>query len=86
MGYVPSDATLFRKFGEASWSRCPYPVGSHGNSVDVNENEYAVSSFEARLAAVRKLETFVENGGFREQDSDSPRTKHGLDVPVPKED
>lgn len=30
-----------------------------GNSVDVNENEYAVSSFEARLAAVRKLESAV---------------------------
>ena len=30
-----------------------------GNSVDVNENEYAVSSFEVRLAAVRKLESVV---------------------------
>ncbi len=30
-----------------------------GNSVDVNENEYAVSSFESRLAAVRKLESAV---------------------------
>ncbi|MDQ2843222.1 MAG: hypothetical protein M3Y72_19725 [Acidobacteriota bacterium] len=30
-----------------------------GNSVDVNENEYAVSSFEVRLAAVRKLESAV---------------------------
>jgi len=30
-----------------------------GNSVDVNENEYAVSSFEGRLAAVRKLESAV---------------------------
>jgi hypothetical protein len=30
-----------------------------GNSVDVNENEYAVSSFEARLIAVRKLESAV---------------------------
>jgi len=31
-----------------------------GNSVDVNENEYAVSSFEVRLAAVRKLESAVK--------------------------
>jgi len=31
-----------------------------GNSVDVNENEYAVSSFEARLAAVRKLESAIK--------------------------
>lgn len=31
-----------------------------GNSVDVNENEYAVSSFESRLAAVRKLESAIK--------------------------
>jgi len=31
-----------------------------GNTVDVKENEYAISSFEARLAAVRKLEFAVE--------------------------
>jgi integrase len=30
-----------------------------GNSVDVNENEYAVTRFEDRLAAVRRLETTV---------------------------
>jgi integrase len=30
-----------------------------GNSVDVNENEYAVASFEEKLAAVRLLETAV---------------------------
>lgn len=30
-----------------------------GNTVDVNENEYAISSFEERLAAVRKLESSV---------------------------
>jgi integrase len=28
-----------------------------GNTVDVNENEYAVASFEQKLAAVRRLET-----------------------------
>ena len=32
-----------------------------GNTVDVNENEYAVSSFGERLAAVRKLESSVVN-------------------------
>ena len=31
-----------------------------GNTVDVNENEYAVSSFAERLAAVRKLESAVD--------------------------
>jgi hypothetical protein len=30
-----------------------------GNAVNVNENEYAVASFEQKLAAVRKLETAV---------------------------
>jgi integrase len=30
-----------------------------GNTVDVNENEYAVASFEQKLAAVRRLETAV---------------------------
>jgi len=32
-----------------------------GNTVDVNENEYAISSLEDRLAAVRKLESTVIN-------------------------
>lgn len=31
-----------------------------GNTVDVNENEYAVSDFETRLAAVRKLEASLK--------------------------
>jgi integrase len=30
-----------------------------GNTVDVNENEYAVATFEQKLAAVRRLETAV---------------------------
>jgi integrase len=30
-----------------------------GNTVDLNENEYAVATFEQKLAAVRKLETAV---------------------------
>jgi integrase len=32
-----------------------------GNTVDVNENEYAVSSFAEKLAAVRKLESSMDN-------------------------
>jgi hypothetical protein len=30
-----------------------------GDTVDVNENEYAVATFEEKLAAVRKLEKDV---------------------------
>jgi hypothetical protein len=30
-----------------------------GNTVDVNENEYAMASFEQKLAAARKLESVV---------------------------
>ena len=30
-----------------------------GNTVNVNENEYAVASFEQKLAAVRKLKSVV---------------------------
>ena len=30
-----------------------------GYTVDVNENEYAVASFEQKLAAIRELETVV---------------------------
>lgn len=30
-----------------------------GNTVDVNEKEYAVASFEQKLAGVRKLESVV---------------------------
>ena len=47
-----------------------------GNSVDVNENEYAVSSFEARLAAVRKLEASVEKHR-------SGESKEGSSQPTP---
>src|SRR5579875_511643 len=34
-----------------------------GNTVDVNENEYAVASFEQKLAAVRLLETAILQNG-----------------------
>ncbi|MGC2657194.1 MAG: tyrosine-type recombinase/integrase [Bryobacteraceae bacterium] len=52
----------------ASWSK-KVGIDAHtrsaqmGNTVDVNENEYAVTSFEQKLAAVRLLETAVLSGG-----------------------
>jgi integrase len=48
----------------ATWSK-KVGVDAHtrsaqmGNTVDVNENEYAVATFEQKLAAVRLLETAV---------------------------
>jgi integrase len=48
----------------ATWSKAA-GVDAHtrsaqmGNTVDVNENEYAVTSFEQKLAAGRKLESVV---------------------------
>jgi hypothetical protein len=48
----------------ATWSR-KVGVDAHtrsaqmGNTVDVNENEYAVATFDQKLAAVRLLETAV---------------------------
>ncbi len=38
-----------------------------GNTVDVNENEYAVATFEEKLAAVRKMESDVIQSRRREQ-------------------
>src|SRR5665213_3195553 len=46
-------ATLSKKAGVIAQTRS----AQMGNSVDVNENEYAVASFEQKLAAVRKLES-----------------------------
>ena len=46
-------ATLSKKVGVDAHTRS----AQMGNSVDVNENEYAVTSFEQKLAAVRLLET-----------------------------
>jgi integrase len=52
----------------ASWSK-KVGVDAHtrsaqmGNTVDVNENEYAVASFEQKLAAVRLLETAILQNG-----------------------
>jgi hypothetical protein len=48
-------ATLSKKAGVDAHTR----AAQMGNTVDVNENEYAVASFEQKLAAVRKLETAV---------------------------
>ncbi len=54
----------------ATWSK-KVGVDAHtrsaqmGNTVDVNENEYAVATFEQKLAAVRLLETAVIDGGAR---------------------
>lgn len=49
-------ATLSRQAGVDAHTRS----AQMGNTVDVNENEYAVSVFNDRLAAVRKLETAVQ--------------------------
>ncbi len=52
----------------ATWSK-KVGVDAHtrsaqmGNTVDVNENEYAVASFEQKLAAVRLLETAILQNG-----------------------
>ena len=57
----------------ASWSK-KVGVDAHtrsaqmGNTVDVNENEYAVASFEQKLAAVRLLETAILQGGAESTD------------------
>jgi integrase len=48
-------ATLSKKAGVDAHTRS----AQMGNTVDVNENEYAVTSFEQKLAAVRLLETAV---------------------------
>lgn len=48
-------ATLSRQAGVDAHTRS----AQMGNTVDVNENEYAVSTFEDRLAAVRHLETTI---------------------------
>src|SRR5581483_2857058 len=48
-------ATLSKQAGVDAHTRS----AQMGNTVDVNENEYAVASFEEKLAAVRKLESAV---------------------------
>ncbi len=41
-----------------------------GNTVDVNENVYAVTQLADKLAAVRKLETVVGNGDDEDPSED----------------
>ena len=48
-------ATLSKQAGVDAHTRS----AQMGNTVDVNENEYAVASFEQKLAAVRRLESAV---------------------------
>jgi hypothetical protein len=48
-------ATLSKQAGVDAHTRS----AEMGNTVDVNENEYAVSSFQDRLKAVRHLESTV---------------------------
>jgi hypothetical protein len=48
-------ATLSKQVGVDGHTRS----AQMGNTVDVNENEYAVATFEQKLAAVRKLESVV---------------------------
>jgi integrase len=48
-------ATLSKQAGIDAHTRS----AQMGNTVDVNENEYAVATFEQKLAAVRKLESVV---------------------------
>jgi hypothetical protein len=50
-----SFATLSKEAGVDANTRS----AQMGNTVDVNENEYAVASFQQKLAAVRRLETAV---------------------------
>lgn len=59
-------ATLSKQAGVDAHTRS----AQMGNTVDVNENEYAVSAFEDRLAAVRKLEATVQgNGGLSKSEA-----------------
>jgi hypothetical protein len=50
-------ATLSKQVGIDAHTRS----AQMGNTVDVNENDYAVSTLADRLAAVRKLESTVIN-------------------------
>jgi len=51
-----SFATWAKKAGVDAHTRS----AQMGNTVDVNENEYAVATFEQKLAAVRLVETAVQ--------------------------
>jgi hypothetical protein len=55
-------ATLTKRVGVDPHTRS----AQMGNTVDVNENVYAVTQLEDKLAAVSKLETVVGNGDDEE--------------------
>ena len=55
-------ATLAKKAGVDAHTR----AAQMGNTVDVNENEYAMASLEVKLAAVRQFETVVDSAAAQE--------------------
>lgn len=55
-------ATLPKKAGVDAHTR----AAQMGNTVDVNENEYAMASVEVKLAAVRQFETVVDSAAAQE--------------------
>ena len=57
-----SFATLSKKAGVDAHTR----AAQMGNTVDVNENEYAVATFEEKLAAVRGFESVVAPAAAQE--------------------
>jgi integrase len=55
-------ATLAKKAGVDAHTR----AAQMGNTVNVNENEYAMASLEVKLAAVRQFETVVDSAAAQE--------------------
>ena len=55
-------ATLAKKAGVDAHTR----AAQMGNTVNVNENEYAMASLEIKLAAVRQFETVVDLAATQE--------------------
>ena len=55
-------ATLAKKAGVDAHTR----AAQMGNTVNVNENEYAMASLEIKLAAVRQFETVVDLAAAQE--------------------
>jgi hypothetical protein len=51
-GHAPEHSLRYQSRLAFTLTRC----AQMGNTVDVSENEYAVSQFEDKLAAVRKME------------------------------
>ena len=58
-------ATLSKQVGVDAHTRS----AQMGNTVDVNENVYAVTRLEDKLAAVRKLETVVGTGADDDEEA-----------------